>query len=306
MNCAVLDCNSFSAEVFPMHTLSIPRKTLLLSCLSLALALSLHATTVLYDLSETKLSGTTGANTFSVGTTGGLSYNSGASSLTWNLATTTPNYNYFVAYFDSTTLSVGQSIKLAYTFTPSTSSFFSNTDSAFRLGILNSGGSELSSNITNGVGSSTLNGYRGYLGLYPGRSGAGTSNSALYARNKNGDNIWDSATRVKITDSPSPTPNVGTSPVTGSFEISLISESTLRITSIINGGTAQYVDVSSSPYTTFDSISFMGFPSSSSSPSVTFTDLTVSLIPEPSSIALAAGASLLMLGVSLRRKFLAA
>lgn len=252
---------------------------------------SAHAAT-LYDLNDTVLSGGTGANTFFVSnsTTGtGLSYNEAAPSLTW---TTASSYTYMVGYFDSTTLmNVNDSITLSYTITPSSGTAFpSGTDSNFRLGLYNSGtNTKISTNLS-GTGSTTFNSYTGYQAYYR-ANGTPTTSDTLQQRAGGTNNILTS-NGTTIAGSPTlATP--GTGVITGSFTLTLTAVGQLTVTSVLNGASAQTVTDISGIDTKFDTFGIFAY-GTGSNPTLTFSNLTVSTVPEPSVVLLGIGGVMLL------------
>ncbi|MDF3129105.1 PEP-CTERM sorting domain-containing protein [Kiritimatiellaeota bacterium B1221] len=246
---------------------------------------------VLFDLNDVALDGTAGENTYitrNSATTGGLTYNSGTPSLTYNLNAAN-SYSYFVSYFDAQTLSVGDAIELSYSFTPSSTSSFRDTAGAFRVGLYNSK-TDQASEDSNDTGLSEYNDDRGYMGVYSPR---GTSDT-FFQRTGNNNLLWSSSTRTAVTGSPTlDTP--GTDAVTGLLRLTLQTPTSLLLESQLNGSTVQSVLDTSGLETTFDALSFFAMSGSNTSNSLTFTEMTVTLIPEPSSLLLVTMAGLIFM-----------
>ncbi|EIP99165.1 hypothetical protein OpiT1DRAFT_03674 [Opitutaceae bacterium TAV1] len=280
----------------PLHLLAVPA---LLSVLPLPAF-------ALYNLPDTKLDGTAGANTWYVSgdtnTTypGGLSYSADAGNptLTWTLGSS-GKYNYMVATFDAVTLAnVGDSLVLSWQITPSGSDVFRNVDGALRVGLFNSGGSQISGNVS-GATDARFNNDTGYAALYAPNVTPG-ANSKFFRRGNGNENLWSG--RTEIADSPTLV-SPGTGVITGSLTLKLI-EGGLLITSVINGGTGQSVTTASNLVTTFDALSFFATSGKADS-TLTFPELSVTYVPavpEPSTCAFLAGAILLAFAVIHRRR----
>jgi hypothetical protein len=260
--------------------------------LLLALACPSQAA-VLYDLNSTVLDGSAGENTFMVQNTqagSGLSYSGGGSpSLTYTEGGIT-SFTYFLGYYTPVTLTnLNDSITFSFTLTASANAFsnVNNTNSAgLRIGLLNSGGSQITENVA-GNGSTTFNNYEGYAAFYDPYATVG-SNDRFKQRTASSSSLMGTggfATDVSTTNTVwtgSPTS------ITGSFTLTRVADG-LQITSVINGGTPQTVIDTSGINFTFDTFSFAAVAGSSTTPIVTFSDLTITTtVPEPSAIALLA------------------
>lgn len=261
-------------------------------------ATSCHAA-VLYNLPNTVLDGGTSPNTFFVANSqiapAGLTYSAGGPTLSYREGTAN-NFTYFVGNFGAFSLDdVGDSITLSYTFSPSTASAFRDAAGTFRVGLFNSNGSQISANAS-GAGVAALNNDSGYVATYNPRSSSTTGNT-LRQRSGGNDNLWVSSQFTTISSSPELT-SPGTGNLTGTFTLSLVA-SGIEITSVVNGASAQSVIDTSGLVTSFDSFSIFAL-SGAANPTLTFSDLTVSAIPEPSIAILLAGAA--MVFVCFRRR----
>lgn len=253
--------------------------------LAALLAVSSAPAATLYSLGGTVLDGSPGENTYIArGNTGtsGLSYNGGAPSLTWTGGTVANPTSYVVGYFSSFNLvNLGDSITLSYSIAAGSASAFSTGDQSFRVGLFNSGGSLISANIA-GTGDAALNSYGGYDATYR-PNGTSTGSDRFYQRTVASNNLMTSAaftaagTGITL-DSP------GTGSFTGSLKLELVATG-LQITSVINGGPAQSVIDTTGIVTGFDAFSFQSTVGVAN-PTFTFSDLTVSAVPEPSTYAL--------------------
>jgi hypothetical protein len=267
-----------------------------LTSISLVLLSAAHGfSAVLYDLNDTVLAGDTGANTFFVAngqlSPAGLSYSGLGPTLTDTLAAGT-TYTYFVANTDSATLTnLGDTITLSFELTPSSASAFNNNSGTFRVGLFNSNGTQLSSNVS-GNGDTALNNDTGYVATYNPRA-SGTGN-VFRQRSSGNDNLWDSGRYTTVSGSPDLN-SPGTGTISGTFTLTLV-ETGVEITSIINGGAPQSVIDTSGLVTTFDSFSIFAI-AGATNPTLTFSTLSVTFtpIPEPSSAVLlgVSGAALL-------------
>lgn len=253
---------------------------------------------VLYDLDDTVLDGGAGENTFIVTNSGtgttGLVLNSGPTTLIETIGSP-GSFTYIVGYFGSASLvAIGDSITLSYTITPSSAGAFNAADSAFRVGLFNSNGTQLTGNSNTG-GSAALNNDTGYGGRYRPNGIPGSGNTVVQ-RSTGNDVLWASGNLTTVTGSPTLV-SPGTATFNGSLTLTLVTTG-VQITSVVNGGAAQMVIDTSGLITSFDSFSVFAQPGSSS-PTLTFSELTVSTVPEPSAVLLLGMAGL---GLILGRK----
>jgi hypothetical protein len=275
---------------------------------ALALAGTLQATT-LYSLNTTVLDGNSGENTYisANGSGSGLSYNSGTPSLTLTLPGSGA-YGQIIGNFSSSSLSsIGDSISLSYSFTVSSAAVFNASDATFRVGLFNSNGTAVTGNTagTDANNSTDL----GYMAGYRGLTGTNGSANTFYQRNSSNNVLFTTAaysnSSATFGGNTSPTLSsfglaAGNLSGSGSLTLTLISGG-VRLSSVVNGGTAQTLDDLSGLVTTFDEFGFFGL-SGSANPTITFSNIAVNYtaVPEPSSCALLAGGLLLL--VCLRRK----
>ena len=262
---------------------------------------------VLFDLSTVKLSGTTGANTFTFQSKAADSIGlvSGSNSLVWTGASSN-SYSYIVSHFDSQTLAVGQTLQLDYSFTISNANFFRNdVTMPLRLGLFNSAGNLITASSTASYSPNATQ-YKGYGAGYnvvdnpptggnPDtfyvRSGSNNSNLLALATNGNGYKSMPAAPNLDTAN--------GTS-INGSFALTMTDDG-LLISSIVNGRTAQTYLIETGYYSTFDTFSILA--ASGGNPStLTFSNLTLSLIPEPSTFALLGIGALVVIGCRRFRK----
>ncbi|MDA3874420.1 MAG: PEP-CTERM sorting domain-containing protein [Kiritimatiellae bacterium] len=257
--------------------------------------------TVIFDLNDIVLDGNAGENTYitrNSGSVGGLTYDGGSPSLTYNLNASN-NYSYFVSYFDSQTLAVGDSLEISYAFTPTGTSSFRNSDGALRVGLYNSNSTRVDSD-TDGIGLTGYNDDRGYLGVYAPNT-TPVANDTFYQRTSSNNLLWSSSTRTVVSGAPT-LDSPGTGSVTGLFRLTLQSPTSLLLESQINGNTVQSVVDTAGLETTFDSLSFFAM-SGGNGQSLTFSDISITQVPEPSSFFLMslAGAIYLVVGFTRRR-----
>ncbi len=255
-------------------------KKFLLCFLVLTAVSPVKAQTVLYDLNDTVFSGTAGANTFLAGP-GSLSQPSPGSSITQTLGTS-GNFSYSVGYFDLTSLlALGDSLTISYAVDTSSITTFQNSDQQFRVGLFNSGGSQLTANV--GTTSATFNGYDGYVGTYRPNGASGAANT-LRERTGTNDLLWSGGSYTTLSGAPTLV-SPGTGDFTGSFKLTLVA-SGVEISSVINGGAAQTVIDTTGTLTSFDTFSIFANPLNNS-PTLVFTALSVTTsVPEPSVVGL--------------------
>lgn len=260
---------------------------------------------VVYRLNDTVLAGGTGANTFMVQNSqvgSGLSYVGGGSpSLTYTEGAAT-QFTYFLGYFSAKTLTnLNDSITLSYTLTAPAGAFRTQTDSAaFRFGLLNSGGSQISANIATS-GTATFNNYTGYGAFYDPNAATGPSNDGFKQRTASNSTLMSVSGFTAISGAPNTVWTGSTTSITGSYTLTRVATG-LQITSVINGGTPQTVTDTSGINYTFDTFSFGTVSGTANNPALVFSDLTISVVPEPSAVALAAlGLGAILFRVKYRR-----
>ncbi len=282
----------------------VPKMIIRIIALFICSSIPLFAA-VVFDLNDVVLDGNSGENTYiTKNGAGSLVYDGGGTpSLTYTL-TTSGSYSYFSSYFDSQTLStVGEGIEISYSFTPNSTSTFKTQVNAFRVGFYNSNGSPVSDDSNENY-QVEFNNDTGYMALYS--PNATPSGDYFYQRTGTNNILWSSSSRTAVSGSPLlDSPGTGLS-VTGLLRVELISSTSIRLTSQINGNSSQSVVhsvVDSDDLdTSFDMLSFFAMPNGNGQ-SLTFDEMTVTTIPEPSSIVLMMGAAGLFLisGVRLRR-----
>ncbi len=258
-----------------------------------ALATGNAQAAVLFELADGVRAPDTGANTFVVTNGGGsvtLTY-SDTPSLT--LVPKSNDYNYFVINFPEVSLeNVGDKVSVSFAYTPSSASVFrADTGGALRIGLYDAVGTVVSQDSPT-AGLDALNNDRGYVAQY-GPNATNSPDSIFRQRTGNNNNLFSSGTYQTVTDSPT-LDSPGTGSASGVFSIELTNEG-IRLTSIINDGTAQTVTDTSGLTTTFSELGVF-FHVSSGDHSIEFTDLTVSFVPEPAALSMVGlGAGLLTL-----------
>ncbi|WFB34976.1 PEP-CTERM sorting domain-containing protein [Kiritimatiellota bacterium B12222] len=281
---------------------NVPKLITQLSVMLICSSAPLFAT-VVFDLNDVVLDGGIGENTFitrNSASDGGLVYNGGTPSLTYSLNAAN-GYSYFSSNFDAQSLSnVGDGIEVSYSFTPTGAGTFKNQENAFRVGFYDSKGTLVTSDSTSS-GQSAFNDDKGYMALYSPRMATQPSDE-FYQRTGSNNNLWTSSTRTAVSGSPDLT-SPSTGAVTGLFRVELISPTSIQLTSQINGSASQSIVDLSGLETSFDMVSFFAM-SGGGSQSLTFDEMTVTVIPEPSSLVLIMGAAGLFLISGVRRRSL--
>ncbi|MDR1190472.1 MAG: PEP-CTERM sorting domain-containing protein [Verrucomicrobiales bacterium] len=269
-----------------------------------------RAEVLLFNLADVKLSDETEANTFI------LKYNNTSASLTadgstlaWDGQTSNGKYTGILSYFDSVTLAVGETLKLDYTFTTNDPSYFNTSASNFRVYLLNSNGGRITDDISTAVGDNIFNtnGYRGYVEGYNPRLTVNNPGS-IQTKYKAGANVFSTDFWGTVNSPTFINPN--SQSITGSFAVERTAEG-LVLTSIVNGTTIS-VDVlngyniggNNAFFDTFDTFGFFSLYGGTAGQSLlTFNNLSVILIPEPSvTFLLATGGAILLALMAARRK----
>lgn len=266
--------------------------------LAVALAAPLSAATVVYDLGSAVLDGGAGANTFARGATslslsdGNLNFQLGANS-------------YLVGYFDAVTLgNVGDKLNLSFTYTAPADAF-ATADQAFRVGLFDSKGTQITQN--GGTSNNAFNDERGAGVMLRARAGTLGSTNAFYERKSdgNGTTLWSTALYTAVSGTPT-LGQVVTGGTTITYGIERLAEGALLYTVSYTGtsGSISESIISTAPATyTFDTLSLFANPVSATTPTLSFSDLTVtsSPIPEPASAAALLGLGALGM-VAVRRR----
>ena len=277
---------------------------------------------VLFDLSTVKLSGTTGANTFVLTDNGAnLSIMTGANegNLRWN-TNTKQDYSLLVIHFDKQTLTAGQSLQLDYTIGASNANNFQTGNQTMRIGMFDAKGSLVTSNTVKQPNDLTST-WRGYAATYSPRSSDASSENSFYTRYQDKANPLMATTSFTSTGTRNvygweyadPTKNVmlnypgtgqGGNLIIGSFIITMGEDNVVTLSSIIGTNVLQSYTISDggTNYASFDTLVFQFSTTALANEYFRFSNLTLSLIPEPSTFALLGVGALLVVGCSRFRK----
>lgn len=256
------------------------------------------------DLPDTSAwyGGNTSGGAISNATNGNLTYSYTSGAWVWSLT------SYFT---DSGTvdLSVGEALKVTIAFEAQINALPS--DNTLRIGVLNSGGSRLSGDISAGS-NSAFNAYTGYVTLLvPTQTNSSSAIITQAKRDKLGTFPLSGGTTTTMTGRTGPTQSAANSMqsgVTYTFEATFtrISNSDVQIDISLTGGTlsnywSQWTD-STSSYTSFDTL-IIGSTNATTFSSFTLHEVTVSqIIPEPGSIHLLLPGLILLLGAARYRR----
>ncbi|EIQ00039.1 PEP-CTERM putative exosortase interaction domain-containing protein [Opitutaceae bacterium TAV1] len=278
-----------------------------------------RAADIRYSIDTAALDGTAGENTYVLNagssSTGKAALTKGGGQLTFALNGGTPDsteYAVVLGYFDTVSLSaVGASVTLEYAVTVSTNDashrlFNSTNTEPFRVGFFDSSASTKLTGNSPYMTSSVFPNYAGYTANMGGQSNynagsfnqrfAGGSNTALMSGLAK---LNSGYTEQRIGYSQ------GIPNFTGIFKLERISDTEIRITSIMNGtaSSEESIVVSSNLVGNIDTFGITGFAGSSDAV-LTFTQLNVTAItpvPEPGTWALLLGATGLLAALILRR-----
>ncbi|GAT32639.1 PEP-CTERM protein-sorting domain-containing protein [Terrimicrobium sacchariphilum] len=258
-------------------------------------AVSTAKAATVYDVGSAVTAGNTGANTYFVSNQTGAGVTTGSSlGLTVGTSTGTTNTTYLVGYFpDVSLINVGDSISMSLSF----SGPINATNEAFRVGFYDSGNSQLTSNVTASNGSAVMKDYTGYSASLGANTTPSASNT-FKERSTSNNNLFSSSSYNSFS-SPTLAGSVGS---TGSRNLTYTLELVATgVKMTIDYGTYSYSYIDTvTPYTNFDTFAIYSEKSTSTttSPTLTFTNLTISSVPEPSTFVLCA----LGLGLLLRRR----
>ena len=253
-------------------------KKTLLTFLLTATALTSAPAALLYDLNTAVVTGG-GQNTFAAATgSAGGAGGSFTGSLPTNLVFTdggTNTFDYFIGKFSTSTLTtVGDTLSLNFTATGA--NFSTLTGQSIRFGLFNVG------TATTGAGS-TFNAATGYRADYGPANNPGPG--AIRERNNTADNLFSSGVSPNLTSNSVPFTFNPNGTYSGSLTLELLAGSQVKITSQIGGTTAVSVTDTTAAFTNFNSFGF--FLTDNGSPaSLSFTNLTVTSVPEPGTVAL--------------------
>lgn len=190
------------------------------------------------------------------------------------------------------TLADGETIRLTFNVTTSFGTNPSNAvANSFRFGIFDSKGSQINADTTGGNGSTSLaNAWDGYSIWTPYASPSSATSVVLYERTGEDSILYTSTAGVNTSIGSVPYTNgnlVNSTTYTGSFAITRVGD-TLSIVSSLGDTSLSATDQTPSTFT-FDSITFFaGGTALGSNGSFTLDNVTVEVIPEPSSLLIAA------------------
>ncbi|MDR1190473.1 MAG: PEP-CTERM sorting domain-containing protein [Verrucomicrobiales bacterium] len=267
-----------------------------------------RAEVLLFDLGDVKLSGEAGANTFYAG---GGAYGTLASSdgdLQFSWTATANQSTYFLSYFEKQTLTVGQSLKLDYTVTPSSAAIFSSSGNGFRFGLYDSkDNTKLTADLAApNLNDDSLKKYQGYIAQLSAQTGNG--NGAYVRKNTEVGNPFTSANNFSGTTSPTlKGPATAGVEWNGSLMFTRTADG-LLLENYIGGVLAQsgeFLIPTTAAYFTdsFDTLAFFVYTGNGATPSLTFSNLSITLIPEPSvTFLLATGGGILLALMAARCK----
>lgn len=201
------------------------------------------------------------------------------------------NASIAVSYFTPTTLAIGSSMTLTFSVTDTITPGAASARQGLRFGLFNSNGVTPGSNLLTGdtttLTNSAFTHYTGYAGFYSLQSALDPSGIAISQRDGVSPVLTNSlfggtsySTLGALTGSSATT--TGTT-YTVSLTLQYISATEMDITLIANGNTV--TRTTSSIISTFDSI---GLFSSGSNGDITYDNITVTVVPEPSTAALLA------------------
>lgn len=211
--------------------------------------------------------------------------------MTFNMATN----SYMVGYFDAVTLDqVGKKIELSITYT-SPANAFAGVHQALRVGFFDSDGSRVSGN--GATTNAAFYEYKGGAATFRVTNTGFSTDNSMYVRTGENNNLWSSGAYTKIDDAATLAP-VNTTGTSMLFSIERLPDDQLRYS--VSYGANSYTIVETTPETfTFDTFSVFGNPGTEGG-SLEFSELSISVIPEPSTFALIAGG--LLLGFVLVRR----
>jgi hypothetical protein len=187
---------------------------------------------------------------------------------------------YVVAYFTATTLDIGDSITLSFDFSYADAA--ASAGNQLRFGLFNSGGSQVSAD--GATSDSAFNDDAGYGSFYSLQTTEGSGGYSIRGRTGGNDTLWSASTGGLDTLLVSDDSDISAVDTTysASFTITSTASGELTISSTINGQTIEYTDTAAST-TTFDMISIYA---GGANGALTLSNMSVTLIPEPSTFAL--------------------
>jgi len=200
---------------------------------------------------------------------------------------------HFTASGSPRTIAVGETLNLTFTLALTGTGDFSGSESAFRFGLFNSGGSRVTTDFvstgTPGIESgTTFTGWRGYSAETPANNALNGQEFRIRERNVNtpGPGLFSGGNYNTVLNTNQGTENIFAANTPYNALLSLERTLTgIRINSTIGtSSTIQQTDTVD-PFVAFDTVAF--FAVEGLSYDLTFDDVKVELIPEPSGAVLA-------------------
>ncbi len=195
-----------------------------------------------------------------------------------------------ISYFTPTTLTPGQTMTLTFDFQTS------STGSAdIRFGLFNSQGSQINTDLaaTSNAAFNNDLGYGGFQFL-----NSGDQEQRIQRRNSGNDTFWTTATFSNLVNSISTITLAANTMSSATLTIDYVSLGNMTISTDF-AGTTRTVNITSNIITTFDSVSI--FRQGGNSSTLTVDNVVVSVVPEPSTWALLAGAGTFVMILRRRR-----
>lgn len=236
-----------------------------------------------------------GTTWYSSGSSVNLAVNSGTMSST----TLSPAGSFAISYLTPSgsplTLTTGQTLTYTVDFTI-TGAAASAT--GLRFGLFNSGGSRISADNA-GLNNATYANYTGYASVFGTNNIAGNSlTSALWDRTGSNNAVISSsgaftANASASTNTSSTPPLTSGTPYTMTLTLTYDSPTSMTVTSLLTGSTLPVggitrTFVDTTPVTSFDTVVL--YSTSSMSAALNFTNVNVSVVPEPAPASLLLGA----------------
>jgi len=201
---------------------------------------------------------------------------------------------HFTASGSPRTIAVGETLNLSFTVALTGTGDFSGSESAFRFGLFNSGGSRVTTDFvstinTPGIESgTTFTGWRGYSAETPANNALNGQEFRVRERNVTnpGPGLFSGGNYNTVVGASQATENIFAANTPYNALLSLERTLTgIRINSTIGTSSTIQVTDEVSPFVAFDTVAF--FAVEGLSYDLTFDDVKVELIPEPSGAVLA-------------------